>query len=173
MSGPLEPGAVRVTVRAHTETRGAGMAGPCYLSASLCSLVETWGQSVCSGPNAPSHQAGTRPSEQDGAEPEQSPAAPQETHCVGRGPPVWEPTLRLSAGALCLHGEARGGGGGRSQYLLLEGSKLHQADVDARFKCHSALPPGNETPRADFSRGSGGLGPVTEEFALPRRGASE
>lgn len=41
--------------------------------------------------------------------------------------------------------------GNRSScYLLLDGSKLHQDDLDVCFKCHSVLLSCNETLRTDF-----------------------
>lgn len=38
----------------------------------------------------------------------------------------------------------------QSCYLSLEGSKLHQVDLDVCFKCHSVLLSCNETLHTDF-----------------------
>lgn len=100
-----------------------------------------------------------RLSEQEDANPEQSPASPKKHICLKRGLSVWESTFRLPAQALSLCGAAGGGGATQSRYLLLEGSKLHQVDLDVCFKCHSLPLSGNETPHTDFFPRLRGIGP--------------
>lgn len=119
----------------------------------LCMLVKTWGQSVCGRPNKsllirpgalPSGTRTTLSSSRDAF-------SPQET-CLFKDWPVSLCTniLAFCSDTMCA-ALPQEGGIIQSCYLLLEGSKLHQVDLDVCFKCHSVLPC-NETLHTDFPR---------------------
>lgn len=118
----------------------------------LCMLVKTWGRNVCLGP---SKSFLIRPEcfcqAQEKCLARTKLRSPPKKHiCLKIGLSICESTFRLFAQTPCSCGFPEEGGVIRSCRLLLEGSKLHQVDLDVCFKCHSVLLSCNETPHTDF-----------------------
>lgn len=100
------------------------------------------------------------------------PPSPRKKHiCLKIGLSICESTFWLFAQALCLGRSCPRRGKTRGWYLLLEGSKLHQVELDVCFRCHSVLLSCNETLPTDFSLKLRGIGPSKRRIhcSLPGR----